>query len=448
MTKNLCAMLCLFFGLFPFGGQSKPDWVKKEPRDPHYYSTTVKMPKKNNPGYKDAAYQTAMHSISMQISVQILAGMQLHEFEENGIVWSEYESRITTESKAFIKNVEMVDTYETKKHYWAYYRLNKREYLAERERMKAQAVSRAGELIALYETEPKESAAGLVHLLKALEAVEDFLDMELSLNGENIYNKIMVALQHLSANLTISLDNSQLSRIAHYKEMDTIRAKVSLLKDGQNIAQQHFPLMVRFSKGEGQITRKGMTDERGMMDIELGTILSFEPRQQVEITLERDHFLHQIESDYVRRVFGALSFRPGVINLNVEKPAIYIDYSLDGKTKDARGTAIYSRLPLWNLDISSKEESAQYILRLNATSRMGDFQKQLGQHLAYVALALELTEQESGKILSSRSFAEVKGGSAKEELAIPQAEKAALEELAGIPLRNIIWQCIFNPPLN
>lgn len=448
--KNLCALLCLFFGLFPFGGADKPDWVKKEPRDPNFYSTTVKMPKKNKPNFKDDAHHSALKSISMQISVQVLSQMELSDFEESGINWSEYQSRITTESKTFLKNVELVDTFENNKHYWAYYRLNKADYNAEREMLKERALKQASEYLALYDDNSRGDEVGLNPLLKALEELEDFLDMDLNMLKEgrqvNVYNEVMQRLQGLPANLNISLSKDELKRIAHHDQMDIITASVTQMKNNERIAPNSFPLALSFTKGEGQITRKTSTDAGGKTLIEIGKILSFEPRQEIEIAIDRDYYRSQIKSDYVRRIFDSLKFKSAKIKLEVSKPAIYIDYSLDGRKKEARGNPVYNLLPQFNLDVRDSEADAQYILRLAALSRKGEYQEQLKMHFAYVALELQLIDKASGKMLHGQGFAEAKAGSQKEELAISQAEKKALDDLSGIVLRNIIWQSIFNPP--
>ncbi len=448
--KNLFAMLCLFFGLFPFGGASKPAWVKKEPRDPNFYSTTVKMPKKNNPNFKEDAHQNALRSISMQISVQVLSQLELADFEESGINWSEYQSRITTESKTFLKNVELVDTHESKRHYWAYYRLDKAAYNAEREMMKERALRQAGEYLALYDEKLRESEMGLTLLIKALEELEDFLDMDLSLlmDGErvNIRNEIVMRMEDLALNVNISLSQNELTRIAHHDQMDVFDAKVLYKKDGKDVALKNFPLALRFTTGEGQITRKTTTGNAGRTIIEIGKILSFEPRQEIVVETDHNYYRSMITSDYVCRIYDNLNFKPETIKLEVSKPAIYIDYSLDGVKKDARGNPVYNLLPQFNLDVKDSQDDAQYILRLNALSRKGEYQEQLKLHFAYVVLELQLIEKESGKTLHSQGFAEAKAGAQREELAIPQAEKKALDELCGISLRNIIWQSIFSPP--
>ncbi|MCD8479672.1 MAG: LPP20 family lipoprotein [Candidatus Cloacimonetes bacterium] len=138
----------------------------QHPSDPMFYSAVVSE-SKARPNYQELARDKALRDIAMQISTQIDASISVSEREAWGIASSEYLSTLQATSSASIRDLQLRDSFETDKMYYAWYRLNKAEYEAQRRLLRDRALASSVDLLNRYHGAASDPATAIPLLLQA-----------------------------------------------------------------------------------------------------------------------------------------------------------------------------------------------------------------------------------------------------------------------------------------
>lgn len=428
-----------------FAGAKRPEWLMKEPMDPAYFSSVVTV-SKTRYNYKDQAYQNAVKNISMQIGVQVQAALSSSEVERGAISFSDIESVIMTSTSSYLKNVQIVDSFESARDYSLYCRLNKAAYYSERNQRKAEAMQEAEELLDSYEAAEADYGSQISLLLKAMEVIEEFLDMDLStFRGDrkiSLYSELMIKLNELPKLFNFSFSPNELSLVAKQKEAANLALSASVKKDGYSIPQSHLPLCFGFAIGEGEIESKGFSDEEGEYQLRIGRINSFEKNQLIRAGIDKDYYLKQLSSKAVKKLFSALEFKQAEAKLTVAKPRVLIQYSFDEGKGEADLSPVMHRLSLWNLEASNNDKKAQYRLLISTKPVRSEYIPALNQYAYLVDMRLSLIDSKSGATLYSGIYQNIKANDKDEGMAKRKAEQAAIQKLSNEILTEIIREFI------
>ncbi|MDP3114250.1 MAG: LPP20 family lipoprotein [Candidatus Cloacimonadaceae bacterium] len=423
-----------------------PTWTKAEPIDPAFYSSVVNI-NKGIANYKDRAFDNAVKNISMQISVQVDAQLSLIDTESSGIPRSEFVSQIQTSSRALLTDVQLTGTYESKKEYWAYYRLSKDIYRSQRMRRRDLAVSQAlGQLIQ-YDNAGSDIATGIPLLLEALEQVVDYLDLDLSADylsqRINLYNELSRRLRQLPLQLTFSADPSILEMVAKQKTEKRILITLNYKKDDQqNYGCDHFPLVFRFSRGSGKMPLSGMTDSKGQYLLPVERITSFEANQLIEVGIDKSHYAKRLTNPIIRKLLDTIVFKHAQIPIRVGKPKVCLQYSFN----DSKGTiyrkVLQDRLIDMDIDITDSPQSADYIIEVKIVSRPGTYISALNLHSAFGDVYCAIKNARSGEIIISDTIQNVKNNAPRMLQAETDAELSAVNALSDGVLYRLVMASI------
>jgi hypothetical protein len=388
-----------------------PDWTLTEPVDPQYYSAVVQV-SKSDPDYRDRAFDAALRKISLQISVQVEASVSLKETESYGVPGSEFSSWVQASSRTQLKDVQLLISYETKRDYWAWYRLSKEQYLMQRARQRDMAVSSALDLLGKYDASGTDPAVGIPYLLAAIDNLADYLDMDLNAMHQgqsvNVYVELLSRLRNIPQAISITLDKSTLNAVARRKMDDLIKVTVTSNTTGTVKPISRFPLRCEFTRGKGEITVSAVTGDDGTGELRLKRVTDYLPDQSVSVTVDKGFFLAQAESVPSRKLFSALAFQPAVLNLRVSKPSISVSTSFAGNPSIKHSYLLEDKLRQLNLDVKDASAKSDYSLQLSIAPKPGSLIPALHVFASMADAQLLIRDNQTGAVISSESVVNIK----------------------------------------
>ena len=423
-------------------GKKQPEWTLQQPFDNGYYSAVVKIPKKA-PNYKELARNEAIREISTQISVQIDSDIALKETEANGIPSSELISSIRSSSNNKIRDLQLVGTYETKNDYWAYYRLSKSEYYAWRKNQCEQATAQALNLLNEFDLSQTNLTPGISALLKGLELIVDYTDMELTTSYRNkqinLYNELFFRLNHLTEKVKINYAEKEIDLTAKQRERKSITVFVIYQ---QEIPVNNFPVCFNFLSGKGEIVAEGLTDENGKAELIINRITSFSTPQFIEAKPDKDFWLVGIENPIVKTMFGNLQFLPATLKLNVNRPKAFVQYSFNNTSGTDYRNILLKKLQDLDLEISTNQNESDYTFKVNIITRNSEFLPLLKQYSAVADAYIELIDSRTGKSIYNTNLTGIKSVAVTTDAAKGKNELDAVNELCDKVMFMLVQQYI------
>jgi hypothetical protein len=423
-------------------GKKQPEWTLQQPFDNGYYSAVVKIPKKA-PNYKELARNEAIREISTQISVQIDSDIALKETEANGIPSSELISSIRSSSNNKIRDLQLVGTYETKNDYWAYYRLSKSEYYAWRKNQCEQATAQALNLLNEFDLSQTNLTPGISALLKGLELIVDYTDMDLTTiyrNKQiNLYNELFFRLNHLTEKVKINYAEKEIDLTAKQRERKSITVFVIYQ---QEIPVNNFPVCFNFLSGKGEIVAKGLTDENGKAELIINRITSFSTPQFIEAKPDKDFWLVGIENPIVKTMFGNLQFLPATLKLNVNRPKAFVQYSFNNTSGTDYRNILLKKLQDLDLEVSTNQNESDYTFKVNIITRNSEFLPLLKQYSAVADAYIELIDSRTGKSIYNTNLTGIKSVAVTTDAAKGKNELDAVNELCDKVMFMLVQQYI------
>ena len=423
-------------------GKKQPEWTLQQPFDNGYYSAVVKIPKKA-PNYKELARNEAIREISTQISVQIDSDIALKETEANGIPSSELISSIRSSSNNKIRDLQLVGTYETKNDYWAYYRLSKSEYYAWRKNQCEQATAQALNLLNEFDLSQTNLTPGISALLKGLELIVDYTDMDLTTiyrNKQiNLYNELFFRLNHLTEKVKINYAEKEIDLTAKQRERKSITVFVIYQ---QEIPVNNFPVCFNFLSGKGEIVAEGLTDENGKAELIINRITSFSTPQFIEAKPDKDFWLVGIENPIVKTMFGNLQFLPATLKLNVNRPKAFVQYSFNNTSGTDYRNILLKKLQDLDLEVSTNQNESDYTFKVNIITRNSEFLPLLKQYSAVADAYIELIDSRTGKSIYNTNLTGIKSVAVTTDAVKGKNELDAVNELCDKVMFMLVQQYI------
>ncbi len=423
-------------------GKKQPEWTLQQPFDNGYYSAVVKIPKKA-PNYKELARNEAIREISTQISVQIDSDIALTETEANGILSSELISSIRSSSNNKIRDLQLVGTYETKNDYWAYYRLSKSEYYAWRKNQCEQATAQALNLLNEFDLSQTNLTSGISALIKGLELIVDYTDMELTTSYRNkqinLYNELFFRLNHLTEKVKINYAEKEIDLTAKQRERKSIAVFVNYQ---QEIPVNNYPVCFNFLSGKGEIVAEGLTDENGKAELIINRITSFSTPQFIEAKPDKDFWLTGIENPIVKTMFGNLQFLPATLKLNVNRPKAFVQYSFNNTSGTDYRNILLKKLQDLDLEVSTNQNESDYTFKVNIITRNSEFLPLLKQYSAVADAYIELIDSRTGKSIYNTNLTGIKSVAVTTDAAKGKNELDAVNELCDKVMFMLVQQYI------
>jgi len=423
-------------------GKKQPEWTLQQPFDNGYYSAVVKIPKKA-PNYKELARNEAIREISTQISVQIDSDIALTETEANGILSSELISSIRSSSNNKIRDLQLVGTYETKNDYWAYYRLSKSEYYAWRKNQCEQATAQALNLLNEFDLSQTNLTSGISALIKGLELIVDYTDMDLTTSYRNkqinLYNELFFRLNHLTEKVKINYAEKEIDLTAKQRERKSIAVFVNYQ---QEIPVNNYPVCFNFLSGKGEIVAEGLTDENGKAELIINRITSFSTPQFIEAKPDKDFWLVGIENPIVKTMFGNLQFLPATLKLNVNRPKAFVQYSFNNTSGTDYRNILLKKLQDLDLEVSTNQNESDYTFKVNIITRNSEFLPLLKQYSAVADAYIELIDSRTGKSIYNTNLTGIKSVAVTTDAAKGKNELDAVNELCDKVMFMLVQQYI------
>lgn len=410
----------------------EPLWIKQSPQDLAYYSAVIRVPK-TAPNYAELARENALREISTQISVQIDSDIALSETEANGILSAELISQIRSSSRNRLSNLQLSGTYETDKDFWAYYRLSKSEYLAWRMKQRDQAMQQAILLLAEFDAATTDAAPGITALLKAMELIVDFADMDLATNYEgrqvNLYNELFSRLNRIPQCLVSVMETNNLAVVAKQRKKYIVPTAVYYVKNEQNHACKAFPIRYSFLSGKGDIVSTTLTDNQGKAELLIRRIMDFSDPQTIAMVPDKDYWLNRIENPLVKRMFNILQFNPAMLNLKVSRPKAYLDYSFDNTPGSEYRDLLVRKLQDLDLEVVSDSTLSDFTFKVIIISRDGDYVSRLNLYSAQSDAYVELLNSKGYNSIYNNNLTNIKSTGTSPGAARLMSELNAIVEI-------------------
>ena len=440
----LLALFCVLPGCA--FAPKEPAWISQNPTDSAYYSAVVRISRKA-PNYVDLARDNALKEISTQISVSIDADIALTETEANGIPSAEIVNQIRSSSRNKLANVQLAGSYQTDKDYWAYYRLSKSEYLAWRLKQRDLAMHQALSLMQEFDNATTDLAPGITSLLKALEQVVDFADLDLTARYQeknvNLYNELLFRFNRLPENIRLSYFQKELNVIAKQKEKQIVEVKTEYLKGTQSYVARTFPVVFSFQAGNGDIVKQAVSDNNGIAELIIRRVTDFTDPQFIELKPDKAYWQSRLENPVVKKLLDALQFSPAILKLNVFRPKVYLDYSFDNGAGNGYRDLVFKKLQDLDLEVVTDSTASNYTIRVMIISREGDYVSRLNLFSASADAYVELLQSKGFKSIYSTNLTGVKSTGTDARTAIKMSELNAVAEICDQLLFMLVEQHIF-----
>ena len=423
-----------------------PAWVSNTQTDDAYYHAIVSVPKYDS-RYKEQAFEQAVQNISMQIQVNVDASVSTKETEAFGLSYSDFSSNIQTSSRTRLKDVELFRSEENRLGYWAHYRLNKLEYRQQRLQQAELGKRLALDLLEKYDHSLRGKRFELLkssfYLIKALDELSDLVDMDLSANlyGKqvNLYSEALQRLATLAANTKLHSKQQQIDAITGSKLNLTSTIKCFYESD-RNLDIMGLKLNASFSRGSGTLQTNLISNPLGEALLEIQSISSADKNQSIAIEIDKSPLLEQSDNPLVKKMISSLNFSSVNLPLLVRSPRIWLDYSFNdnGSTNQSH---LDDRLRSLALELVEDGRAADYILKIDITSRPGTFIPYLGIFSAYGDAFIVLRNARTLEVLGSDTIKDIKAtgiNKARAELATETATLRAIQEVLYLIIKGNI----------
>ncbi|HPZ01789.1 MAG TPA: hypothetical protein PLI24_03655, partial [Candidatus Cloacimonas sp.] len=342
-----------------------------------------------------------------------------------------------------IRDLQLVGTYETKNDYWAYYRLSKSEYYAWRKNQCEQATAQALNLLNEFDLSQTNLTPGISALLKGLELIVDYTDMDLTTiyrNKQiNLYNELFFRLNHLTEKVKINYAEKEIDLTAKQRERKSIAVFVNYQ---QEIPVNNYPVCFNFLSGKGEIVAEGLTDENGKAELIINRITSFSTPQFIEAKPDKDFWLVGIENPIVKTMFGNLQFLPATLKLNVNRPKAFVQYSFNNTSGTDYRNILLKKLQDLDLEVSTNQNESDYTFKVNIITRNSEFLPLLKQYSAVADAYIELIDSRTGKSIYNTNLTGIKSVAVTTDAAKGKNELDAVNELCDKVMFMLVQQYI------
>jgi hypothetical protein len=262
----------LILAVLPALAKGEPDWVRKRPQEAGYYIGIGVAEKKDRE--KDEvqrlARDRALQDLTAAIAVTVSGTFVQNVVETTGMLEEEVRSEIQTQTQARLVGYEIVDTWESRKEYWAYCRLSKSDYAELEAEWRRDAANTAVDMLerAAREKEAKHFASALAFSFQALASVIEYVGEALTaeFGGREVYlfNEIYTSVQSSLDEIELTAARRTIPFLAGQPLREPVVFQaVRVAPSGETVAVADLPLRFIFAQGQGRLTEEARTDAEG-----------------------------------------------------------------------------------------------------------------------------------------------------------------------------------------
>jgi hypothetical protein len=314
----LFSFIYLFLGCTP--PNPEPLWIHQQAQNIDYWYGIGLVMKSDGIDYREKAQQKALDEIGSQISIYISSEMTSEIQEINGRIDEFTDYMIQSRMETFLPEVEFLETYSSKDHFYFRARLNKTQYYAELEKRRQNAIQTVEQYFANEETTSFVDA--LDYYKEAWFEMKPFLDspfyIESPLGSGNKKNGVALIksiVKNRINDIQISVDPPAINMILFLDEITRVSVTCVDLKRNEKIPE----LSLIFKSSLPGFEQEIITNDEGIASVQLGRISAKPQSINGMIHLKKFKTLSDIA------FFNSLSEKNTSIELNLESPKIYLE---------------------------------------------------------------------------------------------------------------------------
>ncbi len=397
------------------GGEKQPDWVTIRPIDNAYYVGVGKSSKAltgNN--YIQAAKEEALADMASEISVELSNHSVLRQFEHNGEFTEEFESYTRTSTQKQLEGYTLVDQWESPDNYWVYYRLSKAEYERQQREKLENAKQRAKNFYeaALNHREKGEVHQALVNLSQAFNAIQPYLDKDLStftLEGR-VYlgNAIFNAFQEIISHLHINANRQSYQLIT----LGTSDEDIGVTVRYRNHRVAQLPIIFYFPTDEHTLQEEVSTNYQGVANT---SIAHTAPKaKEINLRAELDLESYFSHNPLLKKMFLSERAIPyGNVTLEVKERTAFLEsneFFLDKKASQQYLAGILKEeLTKHFFNFTNNRQNADVIVHLEARTDKGEALGKHNLHTAYTSFDVSLVNNQNQETVYKGNWSQIKG---------------------------------------
>ena len=407
-----------------------PEWVNGFPNNSLYY-WGIGICELANVNCREVAKKEAIENIAQQISIKIESNSFLELAEvitETSINTQEYFQKQTQyKTQSYLQELQIYDTYQDKKNYYVCYRLEKTTYKAHL-RSKSEEIAQIGYNY-LQQARQAESNGNLETAIsiyqKGLEAVEDWLFLDLSYMSENVPIQLYIGYISVFDGLTLSVQPENIS-VKNFKELN-VEIVASLSKN--NTLIKNFPLVAQFDIGAGRITNSSKTNDLGEGYFYLSQLYSKDALQTIIINVDKS-IIKSLPAIY-QNVNTIQRLPEVIVKLDVEQQDVLFYINAVDDNMPALVRQISSILTTDNFEITTNLNDATHIIEISTNMNKGGIVTgDLGNLTEYFAALSIILKGKNNNVLLQYAENDVRiliEETAPRTLAVQQATKEIIK---------------------
>lgn len=397
----------------------KPNWVSGKPASSvYFYGVGLAQKSPSNPEYLEVAKKNALNDLASEIEVNVSSSSILYTLERDYKFESEFSETIRTTTNKDIAGYELADSWQNEDQYWVFYRLNRADYYAAKEREKRAALENAADFysvgLSAWENNQLKSAFDLQ--VRALSILKPYWaeNNEYELNGKTVKldNRALQQLQEMAAEVVLEVRPSpiQLNLANHY----SVVCEVSVLN---KTTQQPLPgvsVQYRYRNNTGLQRGTQTSDGNGSVRVAIDQPDLLKQHHQLEVQVVLSDLIDPRAADAdVRKIIDGLPAASLTVPVTFERPVVYLKSREQNLHYREQLTILRDHLSneliKKGFAVARTPAEANMTIHINASTRDGGTSS--GFALAYLDLQVKLTDPSGANILYEQAFTDLKGAS-------------------------------------
>lgn len=360
--------------------EPRPSWVSSKPIDPTAYSGIGMAYKSAGADYIAIAKNNALNDLASEISVNISSSSLFYQIEQDDNLREEFQANTQLKSKENLVGYELVGSYENSNEYWIYYRLDKAGYTALKRQREESAIALAKQLYqnAIEFKAKQQYAESIKFNVKAIAALKDFMaePLQTNIDGEDVF--LHVELFSKLQQSVSEIELSALHKLIQTKRGQSISAEqltFSCTSTNGN-ALAGIPVFLYYS-GARIPNNQVYSNVNGLVSYTIPKVTSKNNKEYFQANLNMVSLVSEATDDpFIRKLLAKVSGPEERIEINIEKPKVYIqtsEYNL-GRTMPTSplASAFKSSFIEEGFSITESEKDADYRLNISAKTRVAE----------------------------------------------------------------------------
>ena len=377
----------------------RPEWLIQKPTDTRYYYGIGHGLKDGKTNHIASAKSSALEDLIGEIRVNVSAASALTVLDAGKEFSEKYEQIIRTTVTDEIEEYELTGSWEDEKNYWTLYRLSKTKYreIKERKKQAAAAISLDFFEKAVKAESEANLAAGIGFYLKALAAIEKYLDEPVSVttggNSILLTTTILTNLQLLLNRITLQ-HNPVIAEIARRPAANNVPLAFSVTDKISGKPVADIPLTSSFTKGGGEMQEKYTSAAEGNQKLSLSRITSADPEQIITTRVDLESFAGTSPSEITRLILSRQIIPSATVTLKIKKIMIFLSGSEkilgNPKTGNRLSKFISNYMNLQGFGFTENSEAADLIMEVTSDTEKGGLSGSI--HITYLNGSIRVSE--------------------------------------------------------